>query len=108
MAYLASGLFRFPTAQTVQNQLTFLSASSNQTAGVIVIKLIGRAAHENVLVVFNAANAVYTLKNASMTMLKLDLYLALKTSSDAVVRLGKASGDSVSWPALTTAVFVGK
>ncbi|TSA82429.1 pullulanase-type alpha-1,6-glucosidase [Deinococcus detaillensis] len=105
----SSPLFRLPTAQAVQNQLSFLNAGPAQTPGIIVMKLSGGTApYKSVLVVFNASNAVYTLKDASLTPLKLDLHPVLKASSDAAVKQSTASGDTVSVPGLTTAVFVGK
>ncbi len=102
-------LFRLPTAQAVQNQLTFLNAGPNQTPGVIVMKLSGGSApYRNVLVVFNASSTAYSLKDASLAPLKLSLHPALQASSDAVVKGSKANGDTLTVPALTTAVFVGK
>ncbi|WP_161882987.1 pullulanase-type alpha-1,6-glucosidase [Deinococcus alpinitundrae] len=105
----STSLFRLPSAQAVQSQLTFLNAGPNQTPGVIVMKLSGGAApYKNVLVVFNAASTAYTLKDASLVSLKLSLHPALQASSDAVVKSSKVSGDTLSVPGLTTAVFVGK
>ncbi len=102
-------LFRLPSAQAVQSQLTFLNAGPSQTPGVVVMKLSGgQAPYKNVLVVFNAANAAYTLKDAALAPLKLDLHPALKASSDALVKQSQVNGDTLSVPGLTTAVFVGK
>ena len=105
----STALFRLPTAQAVQAQLSFLNGGPAQTPGVIVMRLSGGSApYRNVLVVFNAGNAAYTLRDASLAALKLELHPLLKASSDPLVRGSTAGGDTLTVPALTTAVFVGK
>ncbi|GGR31722.1 pullulanase-type alpha-1,6-glucosidase [Deinococcus ruber] len=106
---MSTALFRLPTAQAVQQQLSFLNAGPGQTPGVIVMKLSGGAApYRNVLVVFNASTSAYTLKDPRLAPLKLELHPVLKASSDSVVKASSANGGTVSVPGMTTAVFVGK
>ncbi|ADV68370.1 pullulanase-type alpha-1,6-glucosidase [Deinococcus maricopensis] len=98
-------LFRLPTAQAVQQALTFLNADP----GVIVMKLSGsQGPYRNVVVVFNGTGTATNVRDAALNGLKLDLHPALQKSSDALVRTSKASNGTLSVPALTTAVFVGK
>ncbi|WP_420594918.1 pullulanase-type alpha-1,6-glucosidase [Deinococcus sp.] len=102
-------LFRLPTAQAVQQQLSFLGSGPQQTPGVIVMKLGGGSApYKNVVVVFNASGSTYTLKEASLAPLKLRLHPALQSSRDPVVKRSTVKGSTLSVPGLTTAVFVGR
>ena len=108
----SSTLFRMETAQQVQQGLTFLNTGPNQLPGVIVMKLSGKPGQGNpfkdIVVVFNATGQALNYKNAALAGLKLELHPALQKSSDAVVKQAKATSGTLSVPALTTAVFVGK
>ena len=64
--------------------------------------------YRNVVVVFNATGQSVTLSDAALAGLNLSLHPALAASTDATVKTSRASGNSVTVPALTTAVFVGK
>ncbi|WP_221090392.1 pullulanase-type alpha-1,6-glucosidase [Deinococcus aquaedulcis] len=108
----SSSLFRMETGAQVQQSLTFLNVGPNQTPGVIAMKLSGAVnatnPYRNVVVVFNASGQSVTLSDAALAGLNLSLHPVLATSTDATVKTSKASGNSVTVPALTTAVFVGK
>ncbi|MVN87230.1 pullulanase-type alpha-1,6-glucosidase [Deinococcus sp. HMF7620] len=108
----SSTLFRMDTAAQVGQGLTFLNVGPNQTPGVIAMKLSGAVNATNpyrtVVVVFNASDQSVTLQDAALSGLNLSLHPVLAASTDATVKTSKASGNSVTVPALTTAVFVGK
>ena len=108
----SSSLFRLGTAAQVQQALTFLNTGPAQTPGLIVMRLSGAISSTNpyhdVVVVFNAGSKAVGFKDASLAPLGLSLHPLLARSSDPVVRQSKVSGGSLSVPALTTAVFVGK
>ncbi|MFC4452196.1 pullulanase-type alpha-1,6-glucosidase [Deinococcus sonorensis] len=105
-------LFRMQTAQQVQQGLSFLNTGPQQTPGVIVMRLTGAVnaqnPYRNVVVVFNGSGQTTSVKDPALAPLKLSLHPVLAQSSDPVVRQSKATGNTLSVPALTTAVFVGK
>ncbi|WP_349774838.1 alpha-1,6-glucosidase domain-containing protein [Deinococcus taeanensis] len=106
----SSSLFRMETAAQVQQGLTFLNVGPAQQPGVIAMKLSGAVSATNpyrqVLVVFNATGQSVTLNDPALTGLNLSLHPVLAGSTDPVVKGSRASGGSVTVPALTTAVFV--
>ncbi|GGM15720.1 alpha-dextran endo-1,6-alpha-glucosidase [Deinococcus aerophilus] len=108
----SSDLFRMETAAQVQRGLTFLNTGPKQLPGVIAMKLSGAVSptnpYKNIVVVFNGGGKAVTLNDAALAGLKLSLHPALAASSDPVVKTSKVSGNGVTVPGLTTAVFVGK
>lgn len=108
----SSSLFRLSTAQDVQKSLTFLNVGPNQLAGVIVMKLSGATSpgnpYKHVVVVFNGSSASATVKDAQLAGLHLTLHPVLAQSSDPTVKGSRYQGNTVTVPALTTAVFVGQ
>ncbi|AWT35780.1 hypothetical protein GCM10008956_05040 [Deinococcus arenae] len=108
----SSTLFRMDTAAQVQQGLTFLNVGPAQQPGVIAMKLSGAVSatnpYRNVVVVFNATGQSVTLSDAALAGLNLSLHPALAAGTDATVKGSRATGNSVTVPALTTAVFVGK
>ncbi|SMB79740.1 pullulanase-type alpha-1,6-glucosidase [Deinococcus hopiensis] len=108
----SSSLFRLETAQQVEQALTFLNTGPKQVPGVIAMKLSGPVSptnpYRNVVVIFNGSGGTADLSDPSLAGLNLTLHPALQAGSDAVVKASKASGNAVSVPGLTTAVFVGK
>jgi pullulanase len=109
---MSSSLFRMETAAQVQAGLSFLNSGPQQTPGLIVMRLTGAVntgnPYRNVVVVFNASGKPVDYKDPALAPLKLSLHPALAASSDPVVRGSTANGNTLSVPALTTAVFVGK
>lgn len=105
----SSPLFHMETAAQVQQGLSFLNTGPQQLPGVIVMRLQGQGApYRNVVVVFNASGRAVDFKDPSLAPLKLSLHPVQAASADPVVRGSKVTGNMLSVPALTTAVFVGK
>jgi pullulanase len=105
----SSPLFHFETAAQVQQGLSFLNNGPQQLPGVIVMHLTGSAApYRHIVVVFNASGKTAEVKDPSLAPLKLSLHPVLAASADPIVKGSKATGNMLSVPALTTAVFVGK
>ncbi len=105
----SSPLFHFETAAQVQQGLSFLNSGPQQLPGVIVMHLHAQSApYRDVVVVFNASGKAAEIKDPSLAPLKLSLHPVLAASADPVVKGSKATGNMLSVPALTTAVFVGR
>ncbi|ACO46467.1 pullulanase-type alpha-1,6-glucosidase [Deinococcus deserti] len=108
----SSTLFRMASAQEVQQNLTFLNVGPQQTPGLIAMKLSGAVTATNpfphLVVVFNATGKTVTFSDPKLAGLNLRLHPVLAASTDPVVKSSQASGTSVTVPALTTAVFVGR
>lgn len=108
----SSSLFRLETAQQVGQALRFLNTGPNQTPGVIGMRLSGQVSatnpYRNIVVVFNGSGNTVNLSDVSLAGLNLTLHPALQASTDPTVKTSRYSGNTVSVPALTTAVFVGK
>lgn len=112
----SSELFRLETAEDVQSHLTFYNTGTEQTPGVIIMRLSDEveglpdldAEHEEIVVVFNASNKYQTLKVPELQGLELQLHPLLKDSRDNVVKTSAfyESSSQLSVPAFTTAVFV--
>jgi len=108
----SSRLFRMPTFDEVQKNLTFLNTGPNQTAGLIVMKLDANGGHygiyKHIVVLFNATNASVTFTDSRLQGLALHLHPVQRNSSDPAS--GQSTLDSkagtAAVPALTTAVFV--
>jgi pullulanase len=108
----SSDLFRMPTFEQVQQNLTFLNTGQRQTPGLIVMKLdangrnYGRYKH--ILVVFNATNQQVAFSSSRLQGIQLHLHPIQKVSNDPLTRRSsfdlKAGTATVA--ALTTAVFV--
>jgi pullulanase len=108
----SSDLFRMATLSEIQNNLTFLNTGTNQTPGLIVMKLDSNGhnygPYKHIVVVFNATNAQATYTNAQLAGLNLQLHPVQQNSADPATRTStftKKTG-TVTIPALTTAVFV--
>ncbi|WP_310583272.1 pullulanase-type alpha-1,6-glucosidase [Deinococcus sp.] len=104
----SSPLFHMETAAQVQQGLSFLNSGPQQLPGVIVMHLKGSAPYRDIVVVFNASGRAADIKDASLAPLRLSLHPVQAASLDSVVKGSKATGNMLSVPALTTAVFVGK
>ncbi|MBB5343316.1 pullulanase-type alpha-1,6-glucosidase [Tunturibacter empetritectus] len=108
----SSELFRMPTFEEVQRNLTFLNTGSNQTPGLIVMKLDANGGsygiYKHIVVVFNATNASVTFTNTHLQGLGLHLHPVQRNSSDPETRLStfNSKEGTATVPALTTAVFV--
>jgi pullulanase len=108
----SSDLFRMPTFQEVQQNLTFLNTGQSQTPGLIVMKLDANGhdygQYRQVVVVFNAANEQTTFTDGRLQGLKLSLHPVQQHSSDPTTRQStfNSKQGTVTVPALTTAVFV--
>ena len=110
----SSGLFRMPTFQEVQQNLTFLNTGPNQIPGVIVMTLDSNGGHygpvKHILVIFNATSQQVTFVDASLQGLHLRLHPVQQNSSDPVTQQSTfdSGKGAATVPALTTAVFVRK
>ncbi len=108
----SSTLFRLDTAAQVQQALTFLNTGPQQQPGVIALKLSGTVSatnpYRNIVVVFNGTDQNVMLTDPALANLKLTLHPALAAGTDARVKTSAYTGNTVSVPGLTTAVFVGK
>jgi pullulanase len=108
----SSELFRMATYQEIQQNLTFLNTGTNQTPGLIVMKLDANGGnygiYKHIVVVFNATNAQVTFTNSSLQGLDLKLHPVQQASSDPITRQStfNTKAGSATVPALTTAVFV--
>jgi pullulanase len=108
----SSGLFRMSTLEEIQQNLSFLNTGTNQTPGIIVMKLDATVGNygqfKHVVVVFNATNAQTTFTDSRLVGLKLQLHPLQQASSDAATREStfNSKTGAATVPALTTAVFV--
>jgi len=108
----SSDLFRMPTLEEVQQNLTFLNTGQNQTPGLIVMKLDANGRnygiYKHIVVVFNATNAPVTFTDARLQGLALHLHPVQQNSSDPATRQSTFNSKlgTATVPALTSAVFV--
>jgi pullulanase len=108
----SSNLFRMSTLKEIQQNLSFLNTGTNQTPGIIVMKLDANGGnygqYKHVVVIFNATNAQTTFTDSRLAGLKLKLHPVQQNSSDTATRESTFSSKSgaATVPALTTAVFV--
>ena len=108
----SSELFRIPTFEQVQQNLTFLNTGQSQTPGVIVMKLDSNGrnygTYKHVVVIFNGTNAPLTFTDTRLSGLSLQLHPVQAGSADAATRASTLDGKqgTVKVAALTTAVFV--
>ncbi len=108
----SSDLFRMPTFQEVQQNLSFLNTGQSQTPGLIVMKLDANGRdygqYRHVVVVFNATNEQTTFTDGRLQGLKLHLHSVQQNSSDPATRQStfNSKQGTATVPALTTAVFV--
>jgi pullulanase len=108
----SSELFRMPTFEEVQRNLTFLNTGPNQTPGLIVMKLDSNGGnygiYKHIVVLFNATDASVTFTNSRLEGLALHLHPVQRSSSDPATRQSKFNSKegTAIVPALTTAVFV--
>jgi pullulanase len=108
----SSNLFRMSTLKEIQQNLSFLNTGTNQTPGIIVMKLDANGGnygqYKHVVVIFNATNAQTTFTDSRLAGLKLQLHPVQQNSSDTATRESTFSSKTgaATVPALTTAVFV--
>jgi pullulanase len=108
----SSGLFRMPTFEEVQQNLTFLNTGQSQTPGLIVTKLDANGCdygmYKHIVVVFNATSSQINFTDGRLLGLKLHLHPVQQNSSDPATRQSafNPKQGTVTVPALTTAVFV--
>jgi hypothetical protein len=101
-----------PTFDEVQQNLTFLNTGTNQTPGLIVMKLDANGGeygpYRHVVVVFNATNATVTFTDSRLQGLGLSLHPVQRSSADPITREStfNSKAGSATVPGLTTAVFV--
>jgi pullulanase len=108
----SSRLFRMPTFNEVQQNLTFLNTGPAQIPGLIVMKLDANGRdygpYSHVVVIFNATRESLTFADGSLQDLRLQLHPVQRRSDDVLTR--QSSFDSkqgaATVEALTTAVFV--
>jgi len=107
----SSRLFRLSTLAEVQAALHFLNTGPQQTAGLIVMTLDGKAGdNEHILVLFNATTGTINFQDNSLKGLSLRLHPIQAGSADAATRQSSFNGTTgtATVPALTTAVFVSR
>jgi pullulanase len=108
----SSELFRMPTLQEIQQNLTFLNTGPAQTPGLIVMKLDANSGsfgrYKHIVVLFNATNAPVTFTNSMLSGLALHLHPVQQSSSDPITQQStfNSTTGTATVPALTTAVFV--
>jgi pullulanase len=108
----SSELFRMPTFDEVQQNLTFLNTGQSQTPGLIVMKLDANGrdygSYKHIVVVFNATNAQAKFTDGRLQGLALHLHPIQRDSSDPITRQSTFNSQqgTATVPALTTAVFV--
>lgn len=108
----SSRLFRMPTFNEVQRNLTFLNTGPNQIPGLIVMKLDANGGdygrYSDILVVFNATNQQVTFTDASLQGMHLRLHPVQRGSADPATQQSSFNSrtGSATVAALTTAVFV--
>jgi pullulanase len=108
----SSDLFRMPTFEEVQQNLTFLNTGQSQTPGLIVMKLDANGRdygiYKHIVVVFNATNAQVKFPDGRLQGLALHLHPIQRNSSDPITRQSTFNSQqgTATVPALTTAVFV--
>jgi len=108
----SSGLFRMPTFQDVQQNLTFLNTGPAQTPGLIVMKLDANLGnwgrYKHIVVLFNATNAPVTFTDSRLQGLALHLHPVQQNSSDPITKKStfNSKTGTATVPAITTAVFV--
>lgn len=110
----SSPLFRLPTAEAIQSQLTFHNTGPDQIPGVIVMTLsdVGAenldTAYAQIVVIFNGRNEPLDFTDSAFTGGAFELHPILQESADLIVRMAAYEPESGTFrvPALTTAVFV--
>lgn len=110
----SSPLFRLPTAEAIQSQLTFHNTGPDQIPGVIVMALSDIGAenldpeYAQIVVIFNGRDETLEFTNLAFSGGTFELHPILQDSADTVVQTAAydPSSGSFSVPALTTAVFV--
>lgn len=108
----SSGLFRMPTFDEVQLNLSFLNSGPNQIPGLIVMKLDANGGdygnYQHTLVVFNATNQPVTFTDASLQGIHFHLHPVQLGSSDMLTRQSTFDSEraAATIAGLTTAVFV--
>jgi pullulanase len=108
----SSGLFRMPTFEEVQQNLTFLNTGVNQTPGLIVMRLDANGGnygiYKHIVVIFNATDAPVTFTDSRLQGLALHLHPVQQNSSDPATREStfNSKTGAATVQALTTAVFV--
>ena len=108
----SSDLFRLPTFQEVQQNLSFLNTGPSQIPGLIVMKLDANLGnygkYKHIVVLFNATNAPVTFSNSQLQGLALHLHPVQQNSSDPITQQSTFNPQTgtATVPALTTAVFV--
>lgn len=110
----SSPLFRLRSAEEVQARVSFLNRGASQIPGVIVMMLSDAVTDrpalgsrwKRIVVVFNGNPQAATYVYPGLAQAKLSLHPAQAAGADAVVRLAKVDGASITVPAFTTAVFV--
>jgi len=108
----SSELFRMPTFEQVQKNLTFLNTGPNQIPGLIVMKLDANGGNDgpykHIVVLFNATNAPVTFTNSQLQGLPLHLHPVQHASADPITRTSTFNSKTGTFtvPALTTAVFI--
>src|SRR5271170_795927 len=108
----SSRLFRMPTFNEVQQNLTFLNTGQSQIPGLIVMKLDANGGdygiYKHIVVVFNASNAQVSFTDSRLQGLQLSLHPVQRNSADPITQESTFNSHlgAATVPALTTAVFV--
>ena len=110
----SSPLFRLPTSEAIQSQVTFHNTGPDQIPGVIVMAIsdIGTEnldpEYAQIVVVFNGRDEPVDFTASAFAGSNFELHPVLQESADVVVQTAVYDKDAgtFSVPALTTAVFV--
>jgi pullulanase len=108
----SSDLFRMPTVEQVQQNLTFLNTGQSQTPGLIVMKLDANGRnygpYKQIVIVFNATSQQVAFSDGQLQGLRLHLHPVQQHSSDALTRQStfNLKTGTATVAGLTTAVFV--
>jgi len=112
---MSSPLFRLATAKDIIEKVSFLNTGENVQTGLIVMELndqVGQQVDDNyqgVLVVFNTSAQSKTFTGTAEQELKFSgyqLHQEQAAGADDVVKQSVVKAQSITVPALTTAVFV--
>ncbi|RHW77757.1 pullulanase-type alpha-1,6-glucosidase [Colwellia sp. RSH04] len=112
---MSTPLFRLATAQEIIEKVSFLNTGENAQAGLIVMALndnLGAQVdnnYQNILVVFNTSAKSQTFSGTAeqeLTFSGYQLHKEQAAGADDVVKQSVVKEQSITVPALTTAVFV--
>jgi pullulanase len=110
----SSPLFRLPTAEEIQNRLSFLNVGPEQTPGVVVMVLddsMGEdidANYAKIVVIFNTSNAELSYSDASLVDMAWELHPVLAEGNDELMKTSMFADGTFTVAPYSAAVFVVK